>query len=355
MSASHLVSTVSLTLPVDHRNIYNNFLWPSDWIPWWNQTTTVSPNLAPASWPNQTPTTWPNQTPAPWPNQSSATWPNQTNTPLPNPCHHTCATPCSNGFPVSVTNNNYYPVCSPASTCVANVPLPVACPTVPVYCTPLVPTVPLTPVALPAVALPAAVCSAPSPAWNTLPITASPTTSSLHPMLCSTPVAYPHLSWSIERFVSTARICTQANAERALFDAEMAAQAVPPSISEIRIHVSALREWQRYWGPIVVRQYSTSQGIRNEDVLQGIFNYFQMPLTLVEINRLHHAYQDLVGWEAERRVRELPNGGVSSDVERNRGLLRIDLVGAAVGGVKFAGMQPVGGWNAGVFSLNITN
>ena len=194
MSASHLVSTVSLIFSVDYRNIYNNYLWPSNWIPWWNQTTTVSPYLAPASWPNQTP--------APWPNQSSATWPNLTNAPLPNPCHHTCATTgCSHGFPVSVTNNNYYPVCSPASTCVANVPLPVACPTVPVYCTPLVPTVPLTPVALPA-----AVWSPPSPAWNTLPVTASPTTSSLHPMLCSTPIAYPHLSWSIERFVSTARI-----------------------------------------------------------------------------------------------------------------------------------------------------
>jgi hypothetical protein len=148
---------------------------------------------------------------------------------------------------------------------------------------------------------------------------------------------------------------TQANAERALYDAELTAQAVPPSISEIRIHVSALREWQGYWGPIFVPQYSTSQGIRNEDVLQGIFNYFQTPLTLFEINRLPHAYQDLVGWEAERRARELPNGGVSSEVERNRGLLRIDLVGAAVGGVQFAGMQLGGGWNTGVFSLNLTN
>ena len=333
MSASHLVFNVSLTLPADHRNTYNNFLWPSNWIPWWNQTTA-----------------WPNQQSAPWPNQSSATWPNQTNAPLPSPCHNTCAT---NGFPVSVTNNNYYPVCSHTSACVTNVPLPVAWPTVPVYCTPLVPTVPLTPVALPAVALPAVAWSA--PAWNTPPVTASPTTSSLHPMLCSTPAAYPHLSWSIERFVSTARICTQANAERALFDAELTAQAVPPPISEIRIYVSALREWHGYWGPIVIPQYSISHGIRNEDVLQGIFNYFQTPLTLVEIGRLYHAYQDLVSWEAERRARELPNGGVSSEVERNRGLLRIDLVGAAVGGVKFAGMQLVGGWNTGIFSLNLTH
>ena len=86
-------------------------------------------------------------------------------------------------------------------------------------------------------------------------------------------------------------------------------------------------------------------------MLGGIFNYFQTPLTDFEFGRLYH--QDLVRWQAERRARELQNGGVSSDVERRRGLLRIDLITAAVGWVKFAGMQPVGEWIMGNFLLNL--
>ena len=62
-------------------------------------------------------------------------------------------------------------------------------------------------------------------------------------------------------------------------------------------------------------------------------------------------------WQAERRAGELPTGGVSSEVERNRGLLRIDLVWAAIGGVKFSGMNFAGtqGRNTGEFSLNLMN
>ena len=282
---------------------------------WRNQQTTTWPEQQSASYPNQSSATCPNQTNPPLPNQADSPFLNQTNSPLPNPGHHTCATGCSN--PVFITNNHYYPH---ASAYVANVPLPVTWPTVPV--------------------------PAPALLW-------------LHSMLSSTPVTYPHLSWSIGRPVSTARICTQVNPERALSDAELNAQAVHPSISAICIHVSALREWQRYWGPIVVPQL-TSQGIRNKDVLRGIFNYFQVPLTRSEINRLRRAYRDLVRWQAERRAGELPNGRVSSEVERNRGLLRIDLVWAAIGWVKFsgmnfAGMQLVEGWNTGEFSLNLAN
>ena len=323
---------------------------------WRNQQTTIWPEQQSASYPNQSSATCPNQTNPPLPNQADAPFLNQANSPLPNPDHHTCVAGCSNGFPVFVTNNNYYPH---PSAYVANVPLPVTWPTIPVY---FVPSDSVIPVALPAVASPVAAWSAPAPAWNaqpTVPGPAPPAPLWFHSMLCSTTVAYPHLSWSIGRPVSTARICIQANAERALSDAELNAQAVHPSISAIRIHVSALREWQGYWGPIVVPQL-TSQGIRNEDVLRGIFNYFQAPLTRFEINRLHRAYRDLVIWEAERRAGELPTGGVSSEVERNRGLLRIDLVWAAIGGVKFSGMnfagiQLVEGWNTGEFSLNLMN
>ncbi|KIJ99886.1 hypothetical protein K443DRAFT_679643 [Laccaria amethystina LaAM-08-1] len=282
----------------------------TNWMFSWNQTPTTWPNQQSAPWPNQSSAPWPNQTPAPWPNQSPAKWPNQTNG----------TTGCSNGPPVSITNHNYYPACSHA---------------------------------------PAG--SAPAPAWNTQPavaVPAPPATSLLHPTLCSTPFTYPHLSWSIGRTVSTARICTRANADHALSNTELTTQAVHPSISAIRIHVSALREWEAYWGPIIVPQL-TSQGIRFQDVLQGIFSYFQTPLTRVEIRRLG-TYRDLVDWQAERRARELPNGGVSSEVERNRGLLRIDLVWAVIGGVKFAGMQfavmqQVGGWSTGEFLLNLTN
>ena len=329
------------------------------------------PNQAPTTWRNQQTTIWPEQQSASYPNQSSATCPNQTNPllpnqadapflnqanspgPLPNRDHHTCVAGCSNGSPVFVTNNNYYPH---PSAYVANVPLPVTWPTIPVY---FVPSDSVIPVALPAVASPVAAWSAPAPAWNaqpTVPGPAPPAPVWFHPMLSSTPVTYPHLSWSIGRPVSTARICTQVNAERALSDAELNAQAVHPSISAIRIHVSALREWQGYWGPIVVPQL-TSRGMRNKDVLRGIFNYFQAPLTRFEINRLHRAHRDLVIWQAERRAGELPTGGVSSEVERNRGLLRIDLVWAAIGGVKFSGMNfaVMQGWNTGEFSLNLMN
>ena len=91
-------------------------------------------------------------------------------------------------------------------------------------------------------------------------------------------------------------------------------------------------------------------------MLQGIFNFFQTPLMRVEVACMHPSHRGRVMWEAERRARELPNGGISSQVERNKGLLRIDLVRAAAGGSNFAGMQPMGGWtHTRDFSLNLTN
>lgn len=91
-------------------------------------------------------------------------------------------------------------------------------------------------------------------------------------------------------------------------------------------------------------------------MLQGIYNFFQTPLMRVEVASMHLSHRARVMWEAQRRARELPNGGISSQVERNKGLLRIDLVRAAAGGLKFAGMQPMGAWtHARDFSLNLTN
>lgn len=314
---------------------YNNFQWPSNWIPWLNQSSAV----------------WPNQAPAVWPNQPSAPWPNQTHAPLANPCPH--LTPgCCNGFPVSVTNNNYYPVCPNTSAYAAHVPLPTAWPTAPGYWA-LVTTGPIpAPVALPVVAWNGQV-----PAWNAwsaAPGIAPPSAPTLHPLLCGTPVAYPRLSWSIGEFVSSAQICSDPNTQRSLTSAELIGQAVPPSISEIRIRLShrSISDWQEYWGPIVVTRYS-SQGIKLEDALQGIFNFFQTPLMPVEVAGMHPSHRGLVMLEAERRARELPNGGISSQVERNKGLLRIDLVRAVAGGLKFAGMQPMGGSRD--FSLSLTN
>ena len=340
-SACHVVPSVELTPPVD-RPTYNSFQWPSNWIPWWNQSSAV----------------WPNQAPAVCPNQPSAPWPNQTNAPLPNPCHR--LTPGCNGFPLSVTNNNYYPACFNMPACAAHVPFPAAWPTALGYSAP-VPTGPIpAPVVLPADVPSAVAWNAPVPAWNAWPAApaiAPPSAPTLHPMLCSTPVAYPRISWSIGEFVSSARICTHPNIERSLTDAELTGQAVPPSISEIRIRLNhrLVSEWQERWGPIVVPRYS-SQGIRLEDVLQGIFNFFQTPLMRIEVAGMHPYHQGRVMWEAERRARELPNGGISSQVERNKGFLRIDLVRAAAGGLKFAGMQPMGGWtHVRDFSLNLTN
>jgi hypothetical protein len=335
-SACYVVPNVSLTSPVDRPTTYNNFQWPSNWTPWWNQPSTV------------------------WPNQPSAPWPNQTNAPLANP-YHPRAPGRSNGFPVSVTNSNYYPVWPNAFACATHVPLLAAWPTAPGYWAAPIPTGPIpAPLVLPAAAPPVVAWNTPVPAWNAWPAapsTAPRSTLTLHPMLCSTPVAYPHLSWSIGQFVSSAQICTHPNSERSLTDAELIGQAVPPSISEICIRLNHrwVREWQERWGPIVVPRYS-SQGIRVEDVVQGIFNFFQTPLMRVEVLGMHPSHRGHVMWEAERRARELPNGGISSQVERNKGLLRIDLVRAAAGGLKFAGMQPMGGWtHARDFSLNLTN
>ncbi|KAF6742426.1 hypothetical protein DFP72DRAFT_1179225 [Ephemerocybe angulata] len=157
---------------------------------------------------------------------------------------------------------------------------------------------------------------------------------------------YPHLKWDIAQMPSMASRCRLRGEYIAPgFDST----AVRPQRSALLIHSGqqGLYDYFCLWGPIRVTRVDGGP-VTVEDVMNSIFDYFQMPLAQYQV----YTAAEWVGvlGSYKERIAKSPNS-YAAHYEKHRGPLRIDLL-SAFSGTQFAGLRLYpGGGGVGVDGL----
>lgn len=151
--------------------------------------------------------------------------------------------------------------------------------------------------------------------------------------------SYPHLEWDIAQMPSLARRCRLEGVHAA---PKFSKPAVTPPQSELLIHSTqrGLSVYLNCWGPIRAARLD-GEPITVENVMNAIFDYFQIQLAPHQVSTPKEWEQVLMQWK--ERARRSPNL-YSPQFEISRGPCRIDLLsafcGTLFGGVK---LYPEGG------------
>ena len=112
--------------------------------------------------------------------------------------------------------------------------------------------------------------------------------------------------------------------------------AVRPFRSEIQISTTqqGLYYYMCIWGPVRVLRHDLHP-ITVEDVMNAVFEYFQMPLAMAQVATQMEWELVVEAWRG--RIRASPNS-YTREYEKQRGVLRIDLLTAHCG-TRFAGLR----------------